>query len=170
MIHINLMGLYWMCKIVHSIFYKTIQDIHRENSPVTQTTPEPTVLTWGGWPREKYFPHPWQRSQTWSYHTYQAIQTPLFPKPLMLPIDTQVCHKHQICLRFHQILKVILEMAFSAHCTSIWKLNGISRTSISKILQKCIWCCCRVQRCVTAPHWVHRWGKTVQWCMKAWSR
>ena len=26
---------------------------HRENSPVTQTTPEPTLLSWGGWPRKK---------------------------------------------------------------------------------------------------------------------
>ena len=32
---------------------------HRENSPVTQTTPEPTLLSWGVWPREKNFPHPW---------------------------------------------------------------------------------------------------------------
>ena len=28
---------------------------HRENSPITQTTPEPTLLSWGGWPREKNF-------------------------------------------------------------------------------------------------------------------
>ena len=32
---------------------------HRENSSVTQTTPEPTLLSWGGWPRGKIFPHPW---------------------------------------------------------------------------------------------------------------
>ena len=32
---------------------------HRENSPVTQTSPEPTLLSWGGGPREKIFPHPW---------------------------------------------------------------------------------------------------------------
>ena len=32
---------------------------HRENSPITQTTPEPTLLSWGGWPREKISPHPW---------------------------------------------------------------------------------------------------------------
>ena len=31
---------------------------HRENSPVTQTTPEPTRLSWEGWPREKYPTHP----------------------------------------------------------------------------------------------------------------
>ena len=31
---------------------------HRENSTVTQTTPEPTLLTWEGWPREKKSPPP----------------------------------------------------------------------------------------------------------------
>ena len=33
--------------------------IHRENSPVTQTTPEPTLLSWSSWPCEKIFPNPW---------------------------------------------------------------------------------------------------------------
>ena len=113
---------------------KMSTSLHRENSPITQTTPEPTLLTWGGWPFEKYSPHPWPRSQTRSYCTDQATQTPLFSNPLMLPFDTQVCHERQICLRFHQLLKVILEMAFSAHCTSIWKLNQISRTSTSKVV------------------------------------
>ena len=69
----------------------------------------------------------------------------------MLPFDTQVCHKCQICLRFHRILKVILEMAFSAHRTQIWKSNWISMTIISKVAWKCIWCCRQVQRCVTGP-------------------
>ena len=31
---------------------------YRENSPVTQITPEPTLLSWGGWPREKISPTP----------------------------------------------------------------------------------------------------------------
>ena len=92
---------------------------HRENSLITQTTPEPTLLSWGGRPLEKKFPHPWPHSQTGSYHAYQATQTPLFSNPLMLLFDTQVCHKREIYLRFHQILKVILEMAFSAHCTQV---------------------------------------------------
>ena len=34
------------------------RSIHRENSPVTQTTPDTTLLTRGGWPREKYPPPP----------------------------------------------------------------------------------------------------------------
>ena len=41
-----------------------------------------------------------------------STQTPLLSNPLMSPFDTQVSHERQICLRFHRILKVILEMAF----------------------------------------------------------
>ena len=82
----------------------------------------------------------------------------------MSPFDTQVYHEHQICLRFHQILKVILEMAFSAHCTPIWKLNRISTTIINKVTRKCIWCCHRAQRCVTSP------GFGVKLCSGAWKR
>ena len=33
-----------------------------------------------------------------------------------------------------------------------FKLNRISVTIISKVARKCIWCCARVQRCVTAPY------------------
>ena len=64
---------------------------HRENSPRTQ----------------KISTHPWSRCQTQSNCAYQATQT-----PLMLPFDTQVCHEHQICLRFHWILKVIFRNGF----------------------------------------------------------
>ena len=46
----------------------------------------------------------------------------------------------------------IMKMAFSAHCTQIWKLNRISMTIISKVAWKCIWCSHQVQRCMTAPH------------------
>ena len=146
--------------------------VHRENSPVIQTTPKPTLLTWGGRPRKNILhPHPWPRSQTRSYRAYHATQAPLFSRLLMLPLDTEVCCESQICLRFHGIFRnVILEMTFSAHCTSIWKSNPIPRSVISKVVQKCIWCCGRVQRCVTASHWARRWGKIVLWCMKAWSR
>ena len=82
----------------------------------------------------------------------------------MSPFDTQVYHEHQICLRFHRILKVILEMAFSSHCTPIWKLNIISVTIINKVTRKCIWCCHRAQRCVTSP------GFGVKLCSGAWKR
>ena len=114
-----------------------------------------TLLSWEGC-HVKRIPnpnsHPWAHCQTRSYRAYQAFQTPLFSNPLMLPFDAQVCNECQICLRFHRILKVILEMAFSAHCTQIWKLHRISMTIISEVARKCIWCCHRVQRCVTAPY------------------
>ena len=54
----------------------------------------------------------------------------------MSPSDTQVCHECQICSRFHRILKVILEMDFSAHCTQIWKFNRISLTVLLAKLHK----------------------------------
>ena len=60
-------------------------------------------------------------------------------------------------------MEIILEMAFSAHCTSIWKFNGISRTSMSKVAPKCIWCCGWVQWCATVPHSTGRCRKIVQW-------
>ena len=99
----------------------------------------------------KKFPHPWPHCQTQSYHAYQTAQTPVCSNPLMLPI-IQVCHERQIWLRFHWILKVVLKMAFSAHCTRIWKFNPISTTIISKVAQKCIWCCQWVQWCMTVPY------------------
>ena len=125
---------------------------HRKNSPVTQTTPEPTLLSWGGWPHEKKSPHPWPCCQTRSYHAYQVIQIPLFSNPLMSPFHTQLRNECQICLRFHRILTVILEMSYSEHCTQIYKLNRISVTSISKVARKYIGCCQRVQWWVTAPY------------------
>ena len=125
---------------------------HREISLVTHTTPEPTLLSWGGWHCEKNSFHLRPHCQTRSNRAYQATQTPLSSDSLMLPFDTQVCHECQICLRLHRILEVILEMAFSALCTQIWKLNRISMSIINKIGWKCIWCCHRVQRCLMAAY------------------
>ena len=107
--------------------------IHRENSPVTQTTPESTLLSWEGWPHEIHPPHPWPCCQTRFYLDYQATQTLLFSNHLMSLFDTQVYHECQICLSFYRILKVILEMAFSAHCTQVWNLNQISMTIINTL-------------------------------------
>ena len=139
--------------LIQTISYDFKWDValHRQNSPITQTTPEPTLLSLGGWPCEKISPHPWSRCQSWSHRAYQVTQTPLFSNTLMLPFDNQVCHEYQICIRFQWILKVILEMAFSAHCTWIWKLNRISMIIINKVARKCICCCHRVHQCLTAP-------------------
>ena len=46
-------------------------------------------------------------------------KNPLFSNPLMSPFDTQVCHERQICLRFHQILKVILKWLFGTLHTDL---------------------------------------------------
>ena len=80
------------------------------------------------------------------------------------PLTLRCTTNTQVCLRFHRILKVILEMAFSSHCMPIWKLNGISTTIINKVTRKYIWCCHRAQRCVTSP------GFGVKLCSGAWKR
>ena len=138
--------------------------IHSKNSPVTQTTPEPMLLIWGGWPLEKNPPLHLAKLANPVILCLSGHSDTLFSKPLMSPFDTQVYHESQICLRFHQILKVILEMAFSAHWTWIWKLNCISMTIINKVARKCIWCCHRVQRCMTAPYC------GIKLCSGAWKR
>ena len=54
-----------------------------ENSPITQTTPEPTLLSWGGWPLEKNSPPPLATLR--SYRANRATQTLLlFSNPLIL--------------------------------------------------------------------------------------
>ena len=73
----------------------------------------------------KYPPHPTLATlQNLVLSRLSGHSEPLFLNHLMLPFDTQVCHEHQICLRCHRILKVILQMAFSAHRTQIWKCAG----------------------------------------------
>ena len=123
---------------------------HRENSPVTQSTPEPSLLSWPGKDdHAKKIPlHPWPCCQTQSYRAYPATQTPLFSNHLMWPFDTQVCHEPQICLRYW---KWFQKWLFSANSAQVWKLNRISMTIINKVARKCIRCCQNVQRCVTAP-------------------
>ena len=46
---------------------------HRENSPVTQTTWELTLLSWGGWPREKNNPHTGHTASQVRYYQYTKI-------------------------------------------------------------------------------------------------
>ena len=115
---------------------------HRESSPIAQTAPEPTLLTWGVWPQ----PLATLLNSVLSHLSGHS-------DPIVLePFDVTICHEHKICLRFYWALQVIIEMAFSAHCTQIWKLNRISMTIIGRVTRKCIWCYRRVQLCVTAPH------------------
>ena len=67
---------------------------HRENSPVTQTTPEPTLLSWGGWPCEKNFPHPWPHGKPGLIALIGPLRPYCSPKPFDL---AQVCHGNKIC-------------------------------------------------------------------------
>ena len=50
--HMESRAIYWEVTNYELLY------LHRENSPITQTTPEPTLLSWGGWPREKISPTP----------------------------------------------------------------------------------------------------------------
>ena len=88
---------------------------HRENSPVTQTSPEPTLLSWGGGPREKFPPPPLATRQAQSYRANWATQTLLFSKPLDL---AQACHGNKICSKPALTSKLTLVLEFPAHCIS----------------------------------------------------
>ena len=95
---------------------------HRENSPITHSTPEPTLLSWGAWPCERKFPHAWPRHKA----SLIALIRPLRP------------HRSRIlwCYSGVSWMSNLLEKFFSAHYTSICKLNRISRSSISKVAEK----------------------------------
>ena len=130
--------------------------------------PEPTLFSWVGWPGEPPptphpppppppHPHPPPLPPATLPNAVSSrlaghSDPPLFSNPLTLSLDIQVCHECPSCSRFHWLLKVTLDMCFSAQCTKFLKLNRIYMTIISKVAWKCIWCGHRVQWCVTAPH------------------
>ena len=67
--------------------------------------------------------------------------------------------------------KLTLELAFPTLCISNWKLNGISKTNISKVTLNATNERARCsQGARRTPRWARDWGKIVQWSMKAWSR
>ena len=139
--------------------------MHRENSLVTQTNSDPTLLSWGSWPCENFSPTPG--------HAASPVLLPLsgHSDPIVLKhFDlSQVCHGNKICSKLALTWKLTLELSFPAHCILNWKLSGISRTNISKVTLN-------ADTAVGAsvewqpPCWARRWGKIVQWSMKAWSR
>ena len=140
-------------KTLHSEIFSSRQAINRTayickncdawlHSPVTQTTPQSTLLTWGGWlcqfntpPPHPPPPHPPPHpppppapppppppppSPSPSPGNvpktgFIALIMLLRPHHLMLPFDTQVCHERQICLRFlWPLLAKLHENAFNA--------------------------------------------------------
>ena len=76
---------------------------------------------------------------------------------VLKPFDLdQVCHGNKICSKLALTWKLTLELelAFPAHCISNWKLNGISRTSISKVISNAAnesACCSGGQWCAMDP-------------------
>ena len=78
----------------------------------------------------KIFPPPLATRQARSYRANRATQTLLFSKSFDL---AEVSHGNKICSKPALTWKLTLVLAFPAHCISNWKLNGISRTNISKV-------------------------------------
>ena len=128
--------------------------IHWENSPITQSIPKPTLLSWGNDHRKKILPHPWPLRRP----SLRVIIRPLSPIVLKIFDVFQVCHECLNLLKISSDIEKILEMAYLAHCTSNWKFIWISRTSISRVAPKSIWCC-------SCDQWF-RWDEIVQWAMK----
>ena len=94
----------WLCTGLNSNHWKkgevqrknepwTLRRMHRENSPVTQTTPEPTLLSWGGWPLENP-PSLW----------YSAV--PQMPNLLQISSDVESDFRNGFFSTLHTDLKV----------------------------------------------------------------
>ena len=92
----------WIClsKILLRRYASPNLNIHRENSPVTQTTLELKLLSWAGWPREKTSPHPCMAMlPNLVLSCLSGHSDPIVLEPLMSPFDTEVCNERQICLK-----------------------------------------------------------------------
>ena len=96
------------------LYYQRFTEAHDGNSPVTQTSPEPTLIL-GRWTTRKIFPPPLATRQARSYRANWATKTLLFSKPLDL---AQVCHRNKICSKPALTWKLTLVLAFPAHCIS----------------------------------------------------
>ena len=118
--------------------------IHRENSPVTETTPEPKLLT-GAVDHTRPTPptpHPTHPTHP-HYHTPHTptphTPTPQHPTPphptpghtaspvlsrhsepiVLKPFDlAQACHGNKICPKLALTSKLTLELVFPVHCIS----------------------------------------------------
>ena len=102
---------------------------HRENSPITQTTPEPTLSSWGGWPREKSPPHPWPHNKPGLIALIGPLRPYCSQSPLiLLRCITEIKFAQNLCW-----LGNTLVLTFPAHWISNQKLNGIYWTNISKV-------------------------------------
>ena len=79
-----------------------MEHAHRENSPVTQTTPEPTLLILGGWQREKKPPlAKLAKLPNTVLSRLSGHSDPIVLEPFDVTLCSHVYHERQICLIFH---------------------------------------------------------------------
>ena len=96
---------------------KRFRKSHTENSPVTQTTPKPTLLSWGGWPHENFLPHPWPNGKPGLIALIGKLRPYCSQKPFDL---AQVCHGNKICSKRMLTWKLTLELAFPVYRIKSW--------------------------------------------------
>ena len=85
---------------------------------------------------------------------------------------TRMCHECQICSRFHQIWKMILEMTFSGHRFESW-FEYLVLAVLAKLHENAFdehQMLRSDAAMTTSPYGTGRWGKFVQWVKKLWSR
>ena len=103
--------------------------IHRENSPLLKPPQSPHCYL-GAVDHAKFFPLTPGHTASPVLSSSSGHSDPIVLKPFDL---VQMCHGNKICSKLASTWKLTLELSFPAHCISNWKLNGISRTNISKV-------------------------------------
>ena len=92
--------------------------VHRENNPVTQTIPEPTLLSWGGWPRETPPPPP--------HPPTPSPPTPSPPTPTPHPPHPPTPHPHPWPHGKPGLIALIWPLR--PYCSqALWSCSGMSR-------------------------------------------
>ena len=80
----------------------------RKNRPITQTNPEPTLLSWGGWPREK-IPHPTPSTGPLSDLQYRQVRLDLgFIVRMRVRMRARQAPLPQITADCHRLLPAII--------------------------------------------------------------
>ena len=85
---------------------------HCSNHPRAHTVKLGRMTTRKKQKNKKLPPTPGQAAQTGLIALIRPLRPHCSRNPLMLSFDSQVCHGCQICLKFHWILKMILDKAF----------------------------------------------------------
>ena len=140
---------------------------HSENSPVTQTTPEPTLLTWGGWSWDKKSPPP----------------LAMLPNPVLSHLsghsDPIVLEPFDVTLWYSSVPRTPNLLKISLDIESDFR-NGFFSTlhtdfKVESNFYDHYWQSCMKMHLMqpTGPAMCDgtlRWGKIAKWGVKAWSR